>query len=58
MNGPEDISERTYVRMHVRTDGRDSLGLQRLRRETLGVSEQAHNAGSLDLSQLTLKFWF
>ena len=30
MNGLEDISGRAYVR----TDGRDSLGLKRLRRET------------------------
>ena len=34
MNGLEDISERTYARTHARTYGRDSLGLQRLRRET------------------------
>ena len=34
MNGLEDISGRTYVCTHKRTYGRDSLGLQRLRRET------------------------
>ena len=37
MNGLEDISLCTDVRTYVRTDGRDSLGLKRLRRETKNV---------------------
>ena len=39
MTGLEDVSGRTYVRTDARTDGRDSLGLQRLRRETKKLDE-------------------
>ena len=41
MNGLEGISERTYARTH----GRDSLGLQRLRRETKKLANSNERIG-------------